>query len=348
MSVVLALALCATNVAPEEPFTFAVVGHLRGDANGEQLQNLDEVIDAVENARPDLVFLCGDLIWGDIESPKTDVTAIRADWDALDSKLARLSMPLHRVPGNHDVNDVATRNVWLERYGALPQSFEFHGAKFLLLNSIWWPDDGATEKHPQSYIRGKDLDPQQIEFVQRELRDRAADSHAFVFMHQMLWWDDDAAWWRKVHPYLVAGHVESVFAGDYGPMKFSALERDGIEYIQTSIENRASLEMLRNRELTRILAAQFDNFVLVHVDGANVRYEVRTVGALTTGKFTPAHFRDVVEFDKDTFGRKLFKRFATPTLLVNRLALVVVASFVAGLLAAAAIVFVRRRARSRS
>ncbi|MCE9594288.1 MAG: hypothetical protein K8S98_08840, partial [Planctomycetes bacterium] len=153
--------------------------------------------------------------------------------------------------------------------------------------------------------------------------------------------------WRKVHPKLVSGHVEAVFGGDYGPLKFSALERDGIEYLQTSIENRASLTMLQNRELTRILSAQFDNFVLVHVDGRDVKYEVRTVGALTTDKFTPAHFRDVNEYDKDTFGRKLFKRFATPTLLVRNLTIAVVASFVAGLLVAGAIAFVRRR-RARS
>ncbi|MCE9593990.1 MAG: metallophosphoesterase [Planctomycetes bacterium] len=326
MSLLAALALCIALDAPEQPFTFAVLGHLRGDANGEQLQNLDEVLDAVEVAHPDLVFLCGDLIWGDIDAPVTDVAKIRADWDALDTKLARLSMPVHRVPGNHDVNDVATRNVWLERYGALPKAFEFRGTKFLLLQSIWWPEDGSTQKHPQNYIRGKDLDAKQIEFVERELANRTGDSHAFVFMHQMLWWEDDAAWWRKVHPKLVSGHVEAVFGGDYGP-----------------------LTMLQNRELTRILSAQFDNFVLVHVDGRDVKYEVRTVGALTTNKFTPAHFRDVNEYDKDTFGRKLFKRFATPTLLVRNLTIALLASFFAGMVFGLVwLALYRRRTRSRA
>jgi calcineurin-like phosphoesterase family protein len=331
----------------QEPrdFSFVVLGHLRGDANGELLQNLDEVLDEVARLHPDLVFLCGDLIWGDIEAQHTDAKAIRADWDALDAKLARLSMPVHRVPGNHDVNDTVTRDIWLERYGGLPKSFDFHGSKFLLLRSVWWPEDGSPLKHPDQYIRGKNLDDEQIAMLGRELGDPTRYAHAFVFTHHLLWWDDDAGWWKKVHPTLFAGHVDAVFGGDYGPLKFSAEERDGVKYLQTSIENVISLEMLRTRELSRQLSAQFDNFLYVRVEGANVRYEVRTVGALTTGKFAPARFRAVNEFDKDTFARKLFKRFSTPDRLVTNLTLAVAASFVAGLVVAFAYVILRRRRR---
>lgn len=346
-SLALAASLFPGAAQDDGRFSFVVLGHLRGDANGELLQNLDEVLGEVERLRPDLVFLCGDLIWGDIEAPRTDAAAIRADWDALDARLARLTMPVHRVPGNHDVNDVVTRDVWLERYGGLPRAIHFRGSTFLLLSSVWWPEDGSTAKHPGAYIRGKQLAPEQVAFVERELADSSRYAHAFVFLHHMLWWEEDAAWWRTVHPKLFAGRVDAVFGGDYGPLKFSALERDGVKYLQTSIENVISLEMLRTRELSRQLSAQFDNFLRVEVDGPEVRYEVRTVGALSTGKFTPARFRAVNEFDKDTFARKLFRRFSTPERLVGNLTLAVVASFLAGV-AITALCFALRRRGSRA
>ncbi|MCK6446130.1 MAG: metallophosphoesterase [Planctomycetes bacterium] len=345
MTLCAALTLATALAAPPEDdgrFSFVVLGHLRGDRNGELLQNLDEVLGEVERLKPDLVFLCGDLIWGDIEAPSTDAAAIRADWDALDARLAKLSMPVHRVPGNHDVNDVTTRDVWRERYGDLPTAIEHEGSRFLLLRSVWWPDDGDTRKHPDEFIRGKNLDDDQIAFLARELA--TPHRHAFVVMHHLLWWDENAGWWKKVHPQLASARVDAVFGGDYGPLKFSADERDGVKYLQTSIENVISLEMLRTRELSRQLSAQFDNFLLVEVDGENVRYDVRTVGALSTGKFSPQRFRAINEFDKDTFARKLFKRFSTPDRLVTNLALAVAASFVAGLVCAGAFVFLRRRA----
>ncbi|MBI5434685.1 MAG: metallophosphoesterase [Planctomycetes bacterium] len=346
-SLALTASLASAQSADDQRFSFVVLGHLRGDANGELLQNLDEVLSEVERLQPDLVFLCGDLIWGDIEAPTTDAAAIRADWDALDRKLARLSMPVHRVPGNHDVNDLVTRDIWVERYGDLPKAFEFEGSKFLLLRSVWWPDESEFQKHPQAYIRGRDLARDQLGFLERELAEPSRSLHTFVFMHHLLWWSENAAWWRDAHPILAEANVDAVFGGDYGPLKFSAAERDGVRYLQTSIENVISLEMLRTRELSRQLSAQFDNFLLVEVDGESVRYDVRTVGALSTGKFSPDRFRAVNEFDKDTFARKLFKRFSTPDRLVRNLTIAVVASFAAGI-AVAALYFALRRRGSRA
>lgn len=341
MLAALALALAAAPATGD--FSFAVVGHVRGDRDGELLQNLDEVIDEVERAKPDLVFLCGDLIWGSIETDATERATIEADWNALDAKLARLSMPVHRVPGNHDVHDVVTRDVWVERYGALPRSVEHEGSKFLLLRSVWWPPDDSKEKHPSHAIRGHQLDREQIAFVEAELA--GDEQHAFVLAHHMLWWEDDAAWWREVHPLLAREGVDAVFAGDYGPLKFSQLARDGVQYAQTSIENRISLAMLRGRELSRLLSAQLDNFLLVRVEGDDVRIEVRAVGAFSTDKFTPQRFREVVEHDRETFARKVFKRMDSPSKLMPYLVGVAVAGAACGALLLAAVFLLRARSR---
>ncbi len=279
--------------ASEDSFRFAVIGHIRGDRNGELLGHLDEVLTEVGRLEPDLVFLAGDLIWGDVHGEgDSDPALIRGDWELLDGALEALGSPVHRVPGNHDVNDRTTRDVWLERYGPLPRMLRFRNARFLLLRSGFWPADDDPAKNPWQYVRGKPLDAQQLDFVRSEL-EHSGEEHVFILMHHMLWWDEDAPWWTEVHPLLRGTHVRAVFAGDYGPMKFSHQRRDGIDYLQTSIEGDVGLEMLQARESSRLLSAQLDNFLLVSVSGPKVRTEVRTLGAFSTGKFSPDHWRAV-------------------------------------------------------
>jgi hypothetical protein len=322
---------------------FVVLGHLRGDKNGELLANLPEVVAAVRAEDPDLVFLCGDLIWGDVdrETP-ADPAVIRADWERLDNALVGLGAPVYRVPGNHDICDLATRDVWLERYGSLPRAINLGNTRFLLLSSAWWPADGDTRKHPQETIRGVPLSETQIGFLSSELKTAPGVEHTFVFTHHMLWWEDDAGWWKKVAPVLEGHAVRAVFAGDYGPMKFAHLERGGIHYLQTSIENRVSLEMLRGREASRMLSSQFDNYIVVDIDGAQVNYSVRAIGALSTDKFSPAHYREVHEYDKDSYGRKLLRRWSTPERLIGGLLQVSLAAFAAGALFVLGVVLLRK------
>ncbi|HUR28908.1 MAG TPA: metallophosphoesterase [Planctomycetota bacterium] len=326
-----------------EKLRFVVLGHLRGDANGEQLANLQEVVEAVRREDPDLVFLCGDLIWGDIHREgRGDPAVIRADWERLDAALAGVGAPVHRVPGNHDICDLATRDVWRERYGVLPRSFDSGNARFLLLESGWVPEDGDMRRHPQDKIRGVPLDAGQIAFVRAELEPDASIEHVFVLMHHLLWWEEEAPWWEDVAPVFDGHPVRAVFSGDYGPLKFSHQVRDGVEYFQTSIENRISTEMLRGNEASRTLSAQFDNYLVVDVDGADVRYDVRTVGALTSGKFSPARFREIYEYDKGSVGRKLSTRWSTPERLTRGLWQISLVAFGAGVACVLAFALLRR------
>ena len=344
---VLAAAIPDARAQGDSTLRFVVLGHLRGDKNGELLVNLAEVVESVRRENADLVFLCGDLIWGDVDrAGPADATVTRTDWERLDSALAGMGAPVYRVPGNHDVCDVVTRDVWRERYGVLPRAFSRGNARFLLLNSAWWPEDGDERKHPQDSIRGVQLDAGQEGFVGAELARLDGTEHVFVFMHHLLWWEDSARWWRTVAPQFEGRPVRAVFGGDYGPLKFSHLERGGVHYLQTSIENRVSTEMLRGRESSRVLSAQLDNYLVVDIDGANVRYDVRTVGALSTGKFSPEHHRDVYEYDKDSYGRKLLRRFGTPRRLIVGLAQASGVAFLCGAFSVL-LVIVLRRLRSR-
>lgn len=327
----------------DERLRFVVLGHLRGDANGEMLQNLGEVLECVRREEPDLVFLCGDLIWGDIDGPvPTDPALLRADWERLDQALLSIGAPVYRVPGNHDICDVPSRDVWRERYGVLPREISAGNARFLLLDSSWRPPDGNTAKHPQHAIRGVPLDGAQLAFLRGEMERASEVQHLFVFMHHLLWWEDQAAWWKDAAPLFEGRPVRAVFSGDYGPLKFSHLERGGVHYLQTSIENEVSIPMLRGREESRLLSAQLDNYVVVDVEGPEVRYSVRAVGALSTGKFSPARYRDVHTYDRQSLGRKLMRRWSTSNRLLTGVLQLAAASFAAGVLCVVSYLLARR------
>lgn len=320
--------------AGAEPLTFVVAGHLRGDGNGALHPLLPALLAEVRELHPDLVFLTGDLVWGDVGSTTPDVDVVRADYEALDRELATLGVPVLRVPGNHDINDPGTRDLWRERYGSLPRSFDRGRSRFLLLDSTWTPEGDGPVPLRRPFMRGKPLDAAQIAFVRRELAREPAPEHVFLFMHQMLWWEPDAPWWTDVHPLLVGRNVRAVFAGDYGPMKFSHLRRDGIDYLQASIEGRPSLDMLRALESARLLTQQFDCFLWVRVDGPDVSVDVRTLGEMALGKYSPDLWHAVHDWKpprppRPPLWSRIRDRVGTPRRLLA-LAGLAVLSFAAG------------------
>lgn len=276
----------------DSSYSFVVVGHVRRDRAGGILHpRLGELIERIKALDPDLVFLTGDMVWGDVDSNPADPATVEREWQALDSALATLSMPIHRVPGNHDISDLGTRDLYFRRYGPLPQLHEFRGSRFLLLASAWIPPDGDTRHNP--FIRPAALDSAQVGYLRSALGPPGRFAHTFVFQHHVLWWEPDAAWWREVHPLLTQAGVDAVFAGDYGPLKFSFTEKDGVRYYQSSIEGDVSLGILRELISSRLLTSQFDNFLHVTVRGPRVDVEVRTVGEVSSGKFTPERWREV-------------------------------------------------------
>lgn len=339
--------------SPSERYAFAVVGHTRGGPENGIIprERLEELAQEIRELAPDFVVLTGDLIYGDIDKQHEpqgvvlDDAAIRADWDAVDAVFDSIGVPIHRAPGNHDIWNHSTLAIWNERYGAPYQSFRHGNGLFLLLNSCWLPAPGDPGHLPPRYIRGLQLPADQVAWIRSELA-AGETEHVFAFMGHVLWWEPEAPWWRDLHPLLAAAPTRAVFAGDLGPWKWSHLERDGIHYVQSSVEfTEPPIPMLRNRESSRAISAQLDNFVLVTVDGERVDYEVRTLGALTTGRFTPELYRKVNEYDQGSIARKLASRWHTPSKLLRGVLLVAGGAFAAGLLVAAIAGSARRKRR---
>jgi hypothetical protein len=338
--------------ASDDAYRFAVVGHVRGGPGDGNLPRakVEELVAELKRRELDFVVLTGDIVWGDFEAQgEPDIDAIRRDFEALDTLFAGVGVPFHRVPGNHDIWDARTRDLWLERYGQLFGAFDHKGSRFVFLCSPWLPArDG--ERCPGGFIRGAPLPSDQIAFVREQTEGAREAQHVFVFLHHMLWWPQGASWWSDVHPLLAAAPTRAVFAGDMGPWKFSCETRDDVRYVQSAVDftDLPPLEMLRNREESRALAAQLDNFVVVSVDGPRVDYEVATVGSLSAPHRDAATWREIHSHDAGTFRRKLFNRMNTPERAVDGLFKAAAAAGLAGVVlgALAAALWTRRRARS--
>jgi len=284
------IAAVAVEARAEPPVTFAVLGHLRGDA-GRPNYLMGELLEEVRVVKPDFVVLTGDMIYGDTHADTPIAKSVEAEWDALDAWLAELAVPSYRVPGSHDVHDPTTRDIYVNRYGDLVRAVTVGRVRLLLLNSTDVPQEGDTGQ----WGGHRDIGAGQIEFIKRHLADAESYDHAFVFLHHLLWWKSGAAWWKTVHPLLVDRKVRAVFSGEYGPMKFSHVNRDGVDYFQGSIESAPAEDAVvhaRHRLPSRMLSLQFDNFLYVTVDGADWKVHVETLGETSSRKFTPQFWHE--------------------------------------------------------
>jgi len=289
----LALPAPVTPAPVVDSVTFVVLGHLRGTRDSALNRNLPELIARVRQLQPAFAVLLGDLILGDPRGNPVDSAWVESQWDHLDSALAGMRIPMYRTPGNHDISDLVTRNIWLRRYGAPSQVIRRDGLRLVIVPSAWIPADGDTRLNP--YVRPEALDSAMVRWLADSLAGPAPPGPTLVFTHHLLWWEAGAPWWRDVHPLLRAAGVPMVFGGDFGPLKFSHAERDGIQYLQTSIEAGNDLEGLRKREYARILSSQFDNFLVVHVKGREVKVDVEVLGALTNEQFTAERFNAMMQ-----------------------------------------------------
>jgi len=290
-SVLILIALAAPAVAQDEQLRFAVIGHIRGDPVGDTTRNpmLDEIVDECRRIDPDLLFLTGDNIWGDYWNIPAHPDVVEHEWDVLDSALQPLGIPVHRVPGNHDISDLTTRDIYFRRYGRIPKAFTVGGSLFLLLSTAWIPADGdTTQAH---HIHGVPLDQEQLDFVTDQLANTPHE-HAFIFVHHLHWWRENAFWWSTVHPLLVGKKVRAVIGGDYGPTKYSYERVDGIDYVHAAVAVEPDTEMLMVNEEARMLNQQLDGILVFDIDGPEVHFGLRAVG-LEDRKHSPNRWTEI-------------------------------------------------------
>lgn len=328
----------------EESFSFVVFGHVYGKSGEVMSFHFEEIKSEIEELQPDLIFLTGDMIGGQRHTLHVNGELIQRDWDLLDSALEKFGVPVYRVPGNHDLHDPVTRDIYFSRYGELPQVVTFRNSRFVLLNSAFVPEGDQPEPVQQrsKHTSMERLATKQIDFIREEFsRDKPCE-HIFLFLHHNLWWN--ASWWRDVHPLLVGRNVRAVFGGDLWPTKFSHMERDGISYIHSAMEGLPSVGIRRNLESSKLLSQQFDNYLYVTVDGPDFTISVKTLGAMSLGKFSPQEWRAVNEYDKP-YKVKLFHiwNILKRSTLFEALIVVVCGVFVCGVIIGYMLKYIRTR-----
>lgn len=301
LSLVLAGTLLGSPAAAQRAdgrFTFAVVGHIRGNSDQELHPGIDELVAELRHLKPDLLFLTGDLIWGSVPKALTDSSAVAAQWELLDNKLEVLGIPIYRVPGNHDIHDPVTRDVFFARYGKLPRTVVYRGSRFFLLNSTFTPEGDAPVPLSMKLSKTVRLDSIQVGFVRREL-ERQTAAHDFLFMHHVLWFEERAPWWDEMHPALARQRVNAVFAGDLGPAMYTHMTRDSVEYFRSVLNATVNKPLKADAVEALLRTLQFESFLMVAVDGPEVSYSVHTVGALSSEAFSPNRWREVFGPDPD-------------------------------------------------
>src|SRR4030042_2635191 len=106
----------------DSSFSFVVWGHPRGRTTGDPPLHFEEILAQITELKTDLVVITGDAIhgmWGE----DTDPAIIRKEWEIFDVGLSKLKIPVYRLPGNHDVHNNITRDIYLKRYPRVPFAF---------------------------------------------------------------------------------------------------------------------------------------------------------------------------------------------------------------------------------
>lgn len=244
-----------------EAFDFIVVADSNTLKPLEQSEVFRQCINEFNILKPDFVLHVGDIVLGGAAE------GVPPQWDLFEEVIAECNPPVVALPGNHDISDEATENLWLERMGPTHYSFHYGNSFFVLLNS---EEAGAIDR----------LSDEQVAWLDEQL-DSTTAQHIFVFLHRPYFShegdpDEAEARWRKHWSNVAAtfaGHpVRAVFAG-HRHMYLDCGVRDGVHYV---ICGGASVYGMHGTEEE----GNFNHYLRVRVRGDDVSWAVIKPGAI--------------------------------------------------------------------
>lgn len=144
-----------------ESLRFAIIGDRAG---GPDQKVFEAAIRDVERMNPDIVMSVGDIADNCDEK----------QWDMALGALKILSMPFYYVPGNNDIVDDKTEELYLKKTGMKPYySFDQGSVHFIVL------DNARPDKV-------EDFDATQLKWLAQDL-EKAHGKMILVFMHKPYW-----------------------------------------------------------------------------------------------------------------------------------------------------------------
>ena len=294
-------------------FSFVVWGHPRGRTTGDPQLHFDEIIERIAELNVDLLVITGDVIHG-MWGQDTDPMIIHEEWDKFDAGVSRLGIPVYRLPGNHDVHNNITRDIYLERYERVPLAFTFRGSRFIMLDTAGLKQVGKDDQATWAGL-SQPFDDEQFGFIKDDIRLQDRYDHIFIFMHNPQPWSEPSTfWWDNIHPLLKGGATRAVFAGSPWYFKYAHMEQDAIHYILSSCLSVPSKELLRripNPEEWSI-HRQLDNIQHVIVHGDKFKIRTIVVGAMSSKQLNWKFWNDMEKGHSQWSKRfmiRFYKRF---------------------------------------
>jgi 3',5'-cyclic-AMP phosphodiesterase len=154
----------AVHTADPPAFHFAILG----DRTGEAVPGVyEQAWHAAAAEHPAFVITVGDTIEG-----LHDATA-QNEWREVNRMLQPFrSIPLYLTPGNHDVWSALSEQLFREHAKhPLHYSFDYRQAHFTILDNS----------------RSDELSPEELEFLERDLKAHAAQPVKLIFSHRPFW-----------------------------------------------------------------------------------------------------------------------------------------------------------------
>ncbi|MBA4163117.1 MAG: metallophosphoesterase [Erythrobacter sp.] len=168
----------ATEALPVKPFSFLQISdtHIgfKKEANPDVVGTLKETIDKVRQlvVQPDFIVHTGDITH--LATPE--------QFDTAEQLLSELNLPIHFVPGEHDIVDGTDPRAFLDRFGKGAKgdgwySFDANGAHFIaLVNVVHLADRGMGS-----------LGADQLAWLKDDVASLSASTPIVLLSHFPLW-----------------------------------------------------------------------------------------------------------------------------------------------------------------
>lgn len=225
-------------------FAFAIVSDLE---SGYRPGVFEVAAAQLALMRPSFVLTVGDMIEGGTE----DKAQLQREWDEFDARLAPLHAPFFHVAGNHDLTNLAQRDVWSERYGRRYYHFLYKDVLFLVLDTEDYSAAEMKEIYEQraqyldarrnspatapslpyaSRLEAKlgEISPDQSAYFEKAIAANPQARWTFILFHKPVYQREDDLGLKRIEAAL-KGRPYTVLNGHLH--RYSYAEREGRDYI---------------------------------------------------------------------------------------------------------------------
>ncbi len=194
---IILIPVSASAGSKDAPVRFAVIGDRTGN---HQPGVYGEIVNEIELMKPDFVMTVGDMI----EGYSDDYEEVQAEWSEYMSLLKPLTpTPIYHTPGNHDIWDEKSLDIYRQRIGDNYYSFDYKGLHFVILDV-------------SRFNSSAEIPEKQLVWLEKDLKKHRKAAFTFVFMHKPFWIRSTAVGDADpLHDLFLKFGVDAVFSGHY-------------------------------------------------------------------------------------------------------------------------------------